>query len=354
MDTSLQRKSVLLLFGGESSEHDVSISSARNVYAAIDDEKYEVQLCYIDKTGKWWLIENLAQQIDTHGAPQLLPALGAQGFITLPDQLVIQPDVMLPILHGINGEDGSVQGLAQLLHIPIVGCGIAASSIGLNKVLAKQFLDSHHIPIVPYKVHHRLEPMPEFHKLSMTLGSPIFVKPAHGGSSVGVSKVYNEEELADAIELAYVHDDVILLEQAISGRELEVAVIGSVPNHRVSVVGEVITDAEFYSYDDKYTNGTSSVAIPADISQKTMSRIQAVAGRVYEVLGCKGLSRVDFFLTDDDVLYLNEVNTFPGFTNISMYPKLWKYEGVSYAEVIELLINDALEHGTIELEEMEE
>ncbi len=350
----MDRTRVLLLFGGESSEHDVSISSARNVYAAIDDEKYEVHLCYIDELGKWWLIENLAQQIDTHGAPQLLPALGTRGFMTLPDQLIIQPDVILPILHGLNGEDGSVQGLAQLLHIPIVGCDIAASSVGLNKVLTKQLLGSHHIPIVPYEVHHSYEPIPEFQRLSMTLGSPIFVKPSHGGSSVGVSKVYNEEELAEALELAHTYDDAVLLEQAISGRELEVAVLGSVPNHRVSVVGEVITDAEFYSYDDKYTNGTSSVAIPADISQKTMSRIQAVAGRIYEILGCKGLSRIDFFLTEDDTLYLNEVNTFPGFTNISMYPKLWKYENVSYAEVIETLINDALGHDTIEPEEMEE
>ncbi|MBI3889579.1 D-alanine--D-alanine ligase A, partial [Candidatus Saccharibacteria bacterium] len=202
----MNRTRVLLLFGGESSEHEVSISSARNVYAAIDDEKYEVQLCYIDEAGKWWLIENLAQQIDTHGAPQLLPALGSKGFITLPGQLVIQSDVILPILHGVNGEDGSVQGLAQLLHIPIVGCGIASSGIGLNKVLAKQLLDAHHIPIVPYEVHRSFEPVPEFHKLSMTLGSPIFVKPAHGGSSVGVSKVYNEEELSDAIELAHQQD----------------------------------------------------------------------------------------------------------------------------------------------------
>ena len=350
----MDRTRVLLLFGGESSEHEVSISSARNVYAAIDDEKYEVQLCYIDEAGKWWLIESLAQQIDTHGAPQLLPALGSQSFMTLPDQLVIQPDVILPILHGINGEDGSVQGLAQLLHIPIVGCGITASGIGLNKVLAKQLLSSHHIPVVPYEVHRSFEPIPEFQKLSMTLGSPIFVKPAHGGSSVGVSKVYNEDELAEALEQAHQHDDTVLLEQAITGRELEVAVIGSIPNHRVSTVGEVITDADFYSYDDKYTNGTSTVAIPADISQKTMSRIQALAGRVYEVLGCKGLSRIDFFLTEDDTLYLNEINTLPGFTNISMYPKLWKYEGVSYMEVIELLINDALGRDIIESEEMEE
>jgi D-alanine-D-alanine ligase len=350
----MNRTRILLLFGGESSEHNVSISSASNVYAAMDDETYDVTLCYIDREGKWWLLDSIDDYSDTQDLQQLMPVLGSSHLMTIPDQLVIEPDVILPILHGVNGEDGSVQGLAQLLHIPIIGCDIASSGIGLHKVLTKQLLGAQHIPVVPYEVHRVFEPVPEFHKLTMTLGSPLFVKPARGGSSVGVSKVYNEDELAVALDLAHKHDDTVLLEQAIAGRELEVAVVGTVPNHRVSTVGEVISDADFYTYDDKYNDGTSSVAIPADVSSQTMSRIQALAGRVYEVLGCKGLSRVDFFLTQDEKLYLNEVNTFPGFTNISMYPKLWKYEGVSYAELIELLISDALARGTISQKEMEE
>lgn len=343
----MQRTTVLLLFGGESSEHDVSVSSARNVYAAIDDEKYEVLLGYIDEHGKWWLLESFGMQIDTHGAPQLIPALGSGGFVTLPGQQVVKPNVILPILHGKNGEDGSVQGLAQLLHIPMVGCDIASSAVGLNKLLTKQLLEVHGIATVPYAVHYIYESVPEFHKLTMTLGSPLFVKPAHGGSSVGVTKVYSEEELLDALEVAHLHDDMVLIEQAITARELEVGVLGSIPKHRVSAVGEIITDAEFYTYDDKYTNGTSRVQIPAELESPVASRIQALASRIYEIVGCQGLARIDFFLSDDNKLYLNEINTMPGFTNISMYPKLWREQGISYPQLIEFLLNDALERGTI-------
>lgn len=345
----MQRTTVLLLFGGESSEHDVSISSARNVYAAIDDEKYEVILGYIDQHGKWWLLENFGMQIDTHGAPQLLPALGGSGFVTLPGQQVVKPDVILPILHGKNGEDGSVQGLAQLLHIPMVGCDIASSAVGLDKLLTKQLLEAHGIDVVPYVVHYIYESVPEFHKLAMTLGSPLFVKPARGGSSVGVTKVYSEEELLEALEVAHRYDDIVLIEQAVAARELELGVLGSIPKHRVSIVGEIITDAEFYTYDDKYTNGTSRVQIPAEgLDSHLVSRMQALAGRVYEIIGCRGLARVDFFLSEDNKLYLNEINTMPGFTNISMYPKLWRHQGMSYVQLIEFLLNDAVERGTID------
>ncbi len=350
----MQRTTVLLLFGGESSEHDVSVSSARNVYAAIDDEKYTVILGYIDPHGKWWLLENFGMQIDTHGAPQLIPALGSGGFVTLPGQQVVKPDVILPILHGKNGEDGTIQGLAQLLYIPIVGCGIAASAVGLNKLLTKQLLGSHGIDTVPYAVHHIYEAVPEFHKLTLTLGSPLFVKPASGGSSVGVTKVYSEEELYDALEVAHLHDDTVLIEQAITARELEAGVLGSIPKHRVSTVGEIITDADFYTYDDKYTNGTSRVQIPADVESHVVSRIQALASRIYEIIGCQGLARIDFFLSDDNKLYLNEINTMPGFTNISMYPKLWREQGMQYPQLIEFLLNDALERGTMEVAITEE
>jgi D-alanine-D-alanine ligase len=344
----MQRTTVLLLFGGESSEHDVSVSSARNVYAAIDDEKYDVILGYIDPQGKWWLLDTFGMQIDTHGAPQLLLALGSEGFVTMPGQQVVRPQVILPILHGKNGEDGSVQGLAQLLHIPMVGCDIAASAVAMNKLLTKQLLQSHHIDVVPYATHMAYEPAPEFHKLTMTLGCPLFVKPANGGSSIGVTKVYSEEEFIDALQLAHHHDTIALIEQTITARELEVGVLGTAPHHRVSSVGEIITDADFYDYEDKYVSGTSNVQIPADIDDHLASRIRTLAGRIYEIVGCQGLSRVDFFLSEDGKLYLNEINTMPGFTNISMYPKLWREQGVSYPELIELLIQDARNRATIE------
>jgi D-alanine-D-alanine ligase len=348
----MDRTRVLLLFGGESSEHDVSISSARNVYAAIDDEKYEVLLGYIDRRGKWWLLESFDMNIDTHGGLQLLPVLGANTFVTLPDNQVIAVDVILPILHGRGGEDGSVQGLAQLLHIPIVGCDVTASSIGMDKVASKELVARKGISVVPYIVHHNYEQLPDFDKLSMTLGSPLFVKPSKAGSSVGVSKAHSEEELAGALQLAHKHDKVALIEQAITARELEVAVLGTPPNHQISEIGEIVPGADFYSYDDKYaSDSNATVIIPADISDEVKSKIQSMAGTIYELLGCSGLARIDFFLSDEGKVYFNEINTIPGFTNISMYPKLWRHAGISYPELIERLIADALKNDTISTKE---
>lgn len=347
----MNRKTVLLLFGGESSEHDVSISSARNVYAAIDNAKYHVLLGYIDRHGKWWLIEQLENSIDTHGAPQLVPVLASKGFLTLPNNKVIMPDVILPILHGKNGEDGSVQGLAQLLHIPIVGCDVTASAICMDKLATKEIASAHGILIAPYEVHRVAEPTPDFNRLSMRLGIPLFVKPSRSGSSVGVSKVTSDDELQAALALAHQHDAVALIEQGIDGREIEVAVLGNPPNHVISGVGEIKPEGGFYSYDSKYAaSSTSQTIIPAELEESQAEKIRQMASQVYQMLGCRGLSRVDFFLTADSSLYLNEVNTMPGFTNISMYPKLWRSEGIMYSELIEQLITSALEtDATIEI-----
>jgi D-alanine-D-alanine ligase len=340
----MQRTAVLLLFGGESSEHEVSISSVRNIYAAIDDTKFDVQLGYIDRQGKWWLVDRLSQDIETHGAPQLVPVLGAGSFVTLPSSRVVKPDVILPVLHGKNGEDGSVQGLAQLLHIPIVGCDMTASAICMDKLATKEILMTAGIHVAPYEAHYKGGKTPDFNHLSMRLGSPMFVKPARAGSSVGVSKVYSEEELIRALETAHEHDDMVLIERGISGRELEVAVLGNPPNHEASGVGEVKPSDDFYSYDAKYAaTSTSEIVIPAEIDPDETERIRKTAEKTYALLGCRGLSRVDFFLADDGTLYVNEVNTLPGFTNISMYPKLWRERGVSYSQLIERLVLLALE-----------
>jgi D-alanine-D-alanine ligase len=339
----MQRKTVLLLFGGESSEHDVSVSSARNVYAAIDDTQFTVILGYIDHHGKWWLLESLESDIDYHGALQLTPVLGMRSFVTLPENHIIKPDVMLPILHGKNGEDGSVQGLAHLLHIPIVGCDMTASVICMNKLATKEILVSHGIKVAPYEVHRKGEEPPQFTQLSMQFGVPLFVKPVRGGSSIGVSKVYSEEEFVRALELAHEHDDIALIERGITGRELEVAVLGDPPSHRVSGVGEVRAGAEFYSYLAKYSSESrAEIIVPADLEEAVSERVRALARRVYAILGCSGLSRVDFFLADDQAIYVNEINTLPGFTNGSMYSKLWRHEGVSYSQLIRELIEQTL------------
>lgn len=339
----MQRTKILLICGGESSEHDVSISSARNVYAAIDDTQFDVILGYIDQQGNWWLIDSIDGEISTHGAPQLVPVFGAGSFATLPSSQLITPDVIFPVLHGKNGEDGSVQGVAQLLHIPVVGCDVTASGICMDKILTKQLLQAHGISIVPYSVHYRQHSLPDFNQLSMNLGLPLFVKPARSGSSVGVSRVYSEDELVQAIDLAHQHDDAVLIERGISGRELEIAVLGATRDHQVSGVGEIKAGADFYDYDAKYaSDSTSLVQIPASIDEATADNLKILASRVYEVLGCSGLARVDFFLSEDGALYVNEVNTMPGFTNISMYPKLWRHEGLSYAQLVENLVAQAL------------
>lgn len=338
------KTTVLLLFGGESSEHEVSLSSARNVYAAIDDTKFEVILGFIDREGKWWLIDRIGTDINTHGAPQLAPVLGSGSFVSFPGSRITKPDVILPVLHGKNGEDGSVQGVAQLLHIPVVGCDMTSSALCMDKIFAKDILAKHDLPVVPYEVYAASDPLPDFSYLSMRFGVPLFVKPARAGSSVGVSKVYSEEELFQALELAHVHDTRVLIERAIAGRELEVGVLGNPPDHKASAVGEIIVSDDFYSYDVKYgANSKAQLSIPADIDERLELRMRTMARDAYAILGCTGLARVDFFLAPDGELYINEINTLPGFTNISMYPKLWRYGGVSYSQLIEQLVNLRLE-----------
>lgn len=342
--STMNRKTVLLIFGGESSEHDVSVSSARNVYAAIDDTKFTVILGYIDRRGKWWLLDKIGMEIDTHGMPQLAAVLGTGSFVTIPENRVMKPDVILPILHGKNGEDGSVQGLAQLLHIPIVGCDVAAGAICMDKVATKRILEACDIEVVPYEVYQRgLEP-PAFGRLVEKLGTPLFVKPNRAGSSVGVSKVESQAELDHAFEVALKEDDTVLIEQAVIGRELEVGVLGNPPHHKTSGVGEIQLQGGFYDYDAKYdTASAANVVVRADIPAEKATEIRDIAHGAYEAVGCRGLSRVDFFLSEDGTVFVNEINTLPGFTNISMYPKLWREEGISYAQLIERLIAMALE-----------
>lgn len=342
----MNRTQVLLLFGGESSEHDVSIFSARNVFAAIDDTKFDVLLGYISRDGKWWLLDNFdaENEIDTHGAPQLVPALGSGSFVTFPDNKIVKPGVILPILHGKNGEDGTVQGLGQLLHLPVVGCDMTASAICMDKVATKEILNQNGVEVVPYVAHRAGEGLPDFNKLSMRLGSPMFVKPSRAGSSVGVSRVHSEEEMTSALELAHQHDAVALIERGISGRELEISVLGNPPRHQVSGVGEIKLGDDFYSYDEKYSDASEArVVVPAELDMEVAERMRAIAGKAYAALGCRGLARVDFFLADDGTVYLNELNTLPGFTNISMYPKLWKEEGIGYSQLIEKLIEAAFD-----------
>lgn len=338
----MDRTRVLLLFGGESSEHDVSVSSARNVYAALDDDKYDVQLCHIDKHGKWWLVDDVSNEVDFNESEQVVPVLGEHGFTSLDGGNSLRPDVIFPVLHGKNGEDGSVQGLAQLLHIPIVGCGVAASAIGMDKVASKRLASEIGLTIVPYRTHRQGDPAPNYDELSEELSSVLFVKPVRAGSSVGVNKVTSSEEFAVALSEAHRHDDVVLIEKAINAREIETSVLGTPPYHQVSGVGEIVPGEDFYSYDDKYGAASSAaVQVPADVSSEVAAKIQKQALEFFDAIGGSGLARVDF-LVDGDEVYFNEINTMPGFTNISMYPKLWREQGVNYSDLVDRLLEDTV------------
>lgn len=338
----MQRIKLLMLFGGESAEHEVSISSARNVYAALDDQKYEVFLGYISKDGRWWLVES----IDGIGGenPELIPVMGAKEFTVEPGGRRVDPDVILPILHGPNGEDGSVQGLAQLLHIPIVGCGVIGSAVCMDKDVAKRLLRYADIPVADWVTYRKGEELPDFAHLTLELGNPLFVKPANMGSSVGVSKVTDKQSFEEAMEQALQHDHKIIIEQGISGRELECAVLGN-DKPEASGVGEIKADREFYSYESKYDpESTTDVVVPAEnLDEEMVERIRELAVKAYTLLECRGFARADVFLADDGTVFVNELNTLPGFTNISMYPKLWRERGLHYPTLIDRLITLALE-----------
>lgn len=334
---------ILLVFGGESPEHEVSIASARNVYAALDDRKYDILLAYITKEGHWHLVDDIEVLEGSH--KNLLPVLGGKHFVVEPGHHSIVPDVILPILHGPNGEDGSVQGLAQLLHIPIVGCGIIGSAVCMDKEVAKRLLKAAGLSVADAIVYRRGDPIPAFPHVTLELGNPVFVKPADMGSSVGVSKVYNEAQFGEAMAEALTHGRKVLIEQAIHGREIECSVLGN-DKPEASGVGEIkpSESEDFYSYNAKYSQTSQTeLIIPADLPEDVAEKVRATALAAYRALECRGLARVDFFVTDAGDVIVNEINTLPGFTNISMYPKLWQVSGLGYSQLIDKLIALALE-----------
>ena len=339
--------SLLILFGGESSEHDVSIASAKNIFNSCDPQKYDITLCYIPRSGIDWKIVDSFEALDTPGVSVwILP--GQQVFMSYERKYLF--DVAFPVLHGKNGEDGSVQGLLEMMHIPYVGCGIESSALCMDKHRTKQLLRDSNLPVVQWASLKKGDIVSN--TLFDTLQSKIlFVKPSRAGSSVGVSRVENASDLKKAVALAHEHDDVAIIEPAVIGRELEVSVLGNVPTHTASGVGEIIVPLgsvnqsdSFYSYDQKYsTNSHALTSLTADLSHKIRSIIRHMALDAYTVLGCSGLARVDFFMTEDEMIYINEINTIPGFTSISMYPKLWDEAGISNRQLVDRLIDLAIE-----------
>lgn len=344
-----------IVFGGRSGEHEVSVASARSVMAALDPAKYELIPIALTRSGRW--LPGVAPQAlaapgdagerepdsaaDAPGVFSLAPLQGdtATGGAPL--------DVIFPVLHGPYGEDGAMQGLLEMAGLPYVGCGVLGSALGMDKDKAKRLFRDAGLPVVPWRavtrraVERDLDATAE--SVAVAFGYPIFVKPANMGSSVGVSKARDAAELRAALQLAAGYDRAILCEQAIDCREVECGVLGN-DEPEASVVGEVVPSGEFYDYRAKYLDGASRLIIPAALAPALAATIRAHAVRAFQTLDLAGLARVDFFVErGTDRVFLNEVNTMPGFTDISMYPKLWEASGVSYPALLDRLIALALE-----------
>jgi D-alanine-D-alanine ligase len=344
----VEKLNVGILFGGKSAEHEISLLSARNVYEALDKEKYNPVLIGIDKQGRWHLNRE-SRFLPDSGDPRLirLDEAGSPAAIfpssggILTGQ--IRVDVAFPILHGPMGEDGTIQGLLKLADIPFVGAGVLGSAAGMDKDVMKRLLRDGGVPIGDFICLRSWEKTPEFDQTAARLGLPFFVKPANMGSSVGVHKIHSPEEYLPGIANAFKYDSKIVIEEFIPGRELECAVLGN-EAPQASVPGEIKSSHEFYSYEAKYIDENGAVTeIPAKIPEGTAERVRELAVKTFKILECEGLGRVDFFLKDSGEIIVNEINTMPGFTRISMYPKLWEASGVSYTELIDRLIILALE-----------
>ena len=350
--------SLAVIFGGVSSEHEVSRMSVTSILENLSNERYEVHMVGITKEGRWLLYTGPVEDILSGAWEQgpvtpafLSPDPSVHGLVALRDGKAetIHVDVIFPALHGKNGEDGTIQGLFQLSGIPYVGCDTESSAICMDKAVTHSLLSSADIEQAHYLWFYadRFDAAPDTikNKIQARLDFPVFVKPSSAGSSVGVSKVERFEDLDQAIRKAAREDKKVVVEEGITGQEVEVAVLGN-RDCDASIVGEIGASAQFYDYDDKYINGTSQLYIPARIPQEVSEKIRQTAVRAYRLLGCSGLARVDFFVTaGDNRVILNEINTLPGFTSISMYPKQWMAMGLSYGELLDKLIELALQRA---------
>lgn len=352
----MKKLKVGVIFGGKSAEHEVSLQSAKNIVEAMDKEKYEAVLIGIDKKGKWHLNNQSSYLINAEN-PKLIQLNKSNDHVAIVPgevdyQLIHaenglslgQLDVIFPIVHGTLGEDGSLQGMLRLANLPYVGPDVLSSAICMDKDIAKQLMNGAGINVARGEAYTFSErEQIDYEELVKQLGSPLFIKPANQGSSVGVSKVTNKGDFERAIDEAFDYDHKLIIEETLVGREIEFSVLGN-ENPKVSLPGEILPKTEFYSYDSKYIDEDGAeLAIPAELSDEKTKEMQEVALKAFKALQCEGLARVDFFLTNDGRIYVNEINTLPGFTQISMYPKLWEISGVSYSDLISRLIELGIE-----------
>lgn len=344
-------KHIALIFGGPSPEHDVSLVSAKNIFQVLTEAQFKVSLLGVTQQRTWKLIkgDDLLKtdfinpiKLDQLGIEVLLTPIDNKVFIQSmdsQDEKVGPVDIAFPIVHGPYGEDGELQGELNKMQLPFVGSDIFSCENSFDKVKTKDLLSQHKIPQVPYLVF--TDENPSFGELDSKLGSPFFVKPANMGSSIGITKVSQQEDLATALAEARIHDKKIIIEKGVKAREIECALLED-GELKVSGMGEVIPHHDFYSYEAKYLDPQGAdLVIPASVTPEQTQTIQAMALRAFQALDCRDFARADFFLTDSGEIYFNEINTHPGFTNISQFPMLWKQEGIAYKELIIKLINNA-------------
>jgi D-alanine-D-alanine ligase len=331
--------SVTLIFGGRSAEHEVSLVSACAIAQNLDTSRFDVRSVYITRSGLWKAVEAPSTDIAALERGEAHSFLPWKAGTPVPGA---EADIYFPVLHGPFGEDGTIQGLLEMAGVPYVGAGVTGSAVGMDKAMAKSLLRDRSLPVVPWQAvtetDWRAAPAAVLRRVRRALPFPVFVKPSNLGSSVGISKVVKPEGLTTALDLAFRYDTTALVEKGITGRELECSVLGN-DTPEASLAGEVIPFREFYDYNDKYIDGRTRFAVPAKLPPRTMARVRSLAVAAYKALAASGLARVDFFLEKGTGrLYINELNTIPGFTEISMYPKLWAVSGLPFPRLLERLI----------------
>ena len=347
MEAVMSKKNILVLFGGRSSEHEVSCVSVTTILSNIDKEKYETYIVGITKEGRWVVVDSIEEIkdnsfVNSKKQAVLSPDTTEKALYIMEDGKVekVRIDVAFPVLHGLNGEDGTVQGLFELAGIPYVGCGVLASAVSMDKLYTKIIVDTLGIAQARYVAVRKeeIEEVVVYETIEEQLGYPVFIKPSNAGSSRGVSKASNREELVAGLKEASFHDRKILVEETILGREVECAVLGN-EKVKASGVGEILAAAEFYDYEAKYHNAESKTVISPELPEGKEEEIRQSAIKIFKAVDGQGLSRVDFFLEyGTNRVIFNEINTLPGFTSISMYPMLWGAKGIEKKELVERLI----------------
>ncbi|RCW51371.1 MULTISPECIES: D-alanine--D-alanine ligase family protein [unclassified Halanaerobium] len=336
------KKNIALVFGGKSAEHRVSILSARSVFNAVDKSRYSIIPFAISKEGKWMSEHDSFNILDSDIMEAVSDSQEKIISCEIISRLQNDIDAVFPVLHGPFGEDGRIQGFFEILDIPYVGCGLTSSAVGMDKEMMKKIFSYQNLPQTDYMVirdyeFNKLDKKILFQKISKKLGLPFFVKPANLGSSIGISVVKHKGDFLGAFEEGFKYDKKIIVEKKVSGREIECAVLGSADNIQVSSPGEIISKHSFYDYNAKYEDFSTSLIIPAELEKNLYGQLKSAAEQAFKAIDGKGLARVDFFIEDGNIL-INEINTMPGFTKYSMYPKLFEHDGILYKDLISRLI----------------